>query len=148
MILQIAFRSKVHLTTFHSARERFSSQMDLHVSSVRRLVSEGSSTRFYTASVRIRSGVNVLMWDKAGFTREVHFHVVHHVEADIHMIRRLIISSISRKFLITKSFLGWRTSQPRSFQSQASTPDFSTPDFSAMNFSTPDFSTMNFWTIG
>ena len=32
---------------------------------------------------------------------------------------------------------GWRTSQPWTFQTQASTPNFST-----INFSTPDFSTM------
>ena len=43
---------------------------------------------------------------------------------------------------------GWRTSQSRTFQPQASTSDFSTTDFSTMNFSTPDFSTMNFWTMG
>ena len=39
---------------------------------------------------------------------------------------------------------GSRTSQPLTFQPQASTPNLSTPDFSNMNFSSPDFSNMNF----
>ena len=50
--------------------------------------------------------------------------------------------------LSASNWNGWRTSQPRTFQPQASTLDLTTPDFSTMNFSTPDYSTMNFWTMG
>ena len=49
------------------------------------------------------------------------------------------------KYSFRELVKGWRTSQPRTFQPQASTQDLSTPDFSTLNFPTPDFSTMNFW---
>ena len=41
--------------------------------------------------------------------------------------------------LTLRHLKGWKTSQSRTFQPQASTQDLSTPDFSTMNFSTRTF---------
>ena len=46
-----------------------------------------------------------------------------------------------KPFYLPAGYKGWRTSQPWTFQPQASTQDLSTPEFSTMNLSTMNFST-------
>ena len=71
---------------------------------------------------------------KLKICEELKHFAVRNFESDSSMFQ----TCTNFRFKGLQRLYGWRTSQPRTFQLQASTP----------NLSTPDFSTMNFWIMG